>query len=84
MEEKFEMFKSQIGGDVLVYEDHMYNCDYNRDVSQRWRCYNRSCRGALYLKIVFEIEKQVGHSHLPVPYLILKRKNMRTIREKSL
>jgi hypothetical protein len=31
MEEKFEMFKSQRGGDLLVYEDHMYNCDYNRD-----------------------------------------------------
>jgi hypothetical protein len=36
------------------------------------------------LKNNFEIEKQVGHSHLPVPDLILKRKTMRTIREKSL
>jgi hypothetical protein len=64
---RFEILKSQRGTQILVYENYMFNLNYCEDGTRRWRCQNRSCKGALFLNNEKVINKYVGHSHPPVP-----------------
>jgi hypothetical protein len=83
MTNEFEFVKGQRGNDLLIYENYVYNKDYNHDGSVRWRCSNRSCRGAVYLDHENSITKQTEHSHPPVPEKISKLKIMANIKEKA-
>jgi hypothetical protein len=82
MEEDFEIIIGQRGGELLTYENHLYNKDSNKDGTIRWRCHNRSCKGVLFVNDGNVITKTVGHSHNKVQAKIQKLKIMAEIKER--
>ncbi|WUR03282.1 MULE domain-containing protein [Vairimorpha necatrix] len=66
MNDNFEIFKGQRGGQNLIYEDQIYTLDYNKDGTRRWRCRNRSCRvpeKCMFKRTFKKIKEQVATSN---------------------
>jgi hypothetical protein len=83
MDSEIEFLQGQRGNDILKYGEFLYNKDYNLNTSTRWRCINRSCKGAVFLNQDNTIERTVEHNHPPNPEIIQKKKAMIQIKERA-
>jgi hypothetical protein len=82
---EFEFHKSQRGGELLFYEDHIYNMDCKKtEDGQRWRCRKRNCRSFLWVSTTNEVRfSKELHNHSNCSVEIEKLKILEKIKNDS-